>query len=81
MFDHKAKLFETINSFLDGRRDAETFEKMFTDIMDFEQLQVDAKSKDFFSLIRTEFERYTFSNDDLKNFLITTLMRKILGVG
>ena len=68
MNNNQQILFEIINDFLSDSLDADSFEKKFTGIADFEDIDTDSKSKEYYSLIRAELERYTFSANDLERF-------------
>lgn len=67
MKDYSQILHRLINEFLETKIDADIFERMFTDVFDFEYLELEESTMGYFRSIRKLLERYTFSENDLKN--------------
>jgi hypothetical protein len=63
-----AHLIELVNQFTSDKLDADSFEKLYTDIFDFEDWDDQQLSTKYFSLIRSHLEHYSFSNVDLEKY-------------
>lgn len=66
MKENTETLQSLIEEFLSGKLDGARFEREFTDVLDFEEIQADESLTNYFSLIRELLERFTTNEEDLK---------------